>query len=137
MGRSWEKNNKAVPNTQDIINERANFNWFSNDKNQKHLLKSIVGSITSNGEVEILFQGGEPFIGRHVFEFIDRISKNLRPKIKISFVTNATVVPQNVRTILEGFKQVAISIEGCGKVNNYIRWPSKYEDIENNIKISK
>lgn len=78
--------------------------------------------------------GGEPFIIPEVLKIID----SLLPKkdtVKLSFNTNLTKVSDKLIDCLRPFKNLIIhvSLEGVGKMNDYLRFPSKWSDISENI----
>lgn len=74
--------------------------------------------------------GGEPFITPQTYEFFELLdSLGITSKVRLSTNTNATFFPKKMIKFLEKFKTVNldISIEGIGKVNEYIRYPSKWD----------
>ena len=90
----------------------------------------------SNDVVQITIQGGEPSIMKeyeYYFELLDnnRITKN----IDLQVITNATNINKKFYTLLEKFKSVrlSVSIDAFGSANNYIRWPSHFDQIEKNL----
>lgn len=86
----------------------------------------------------INFSGGEPFIIPQ-FETIIKniISINREKDIKITMNTNLTKLSKTLLNNLNKFKKVniMISLEGIGTKNNYLRFPSKWEEIEKNINL--
>jgi uncharacterized Fe-S cluster-containing radical SAM superfamily protein len=92
-------------------------------------------SISDNIE-QMTIQGGEPSIMKeyeYYFEHLDR--KNILGNINLQVITNATNVNTKFYKLLEGFKSVrlSVSVDAFGKANNYIRWPSNFEQIEKNL----
>lgn len=82
---------------------------------------------------EIKFTGGEPLIGNGIYNLIDQIESKKDKQLRV--ITNGT---QNADKFIEkskGFRRVVInvSMEAIGKLNNYIRYPSKFEVINSNI----
>jgi glutamate-1-semialdehyde 2,1-aminomutase len=54
-------------------------------------------------------------------------------EISLSYNTNATVFPsQEVLSLWKQFRKVtvAVSVDGAGKLNEYIRFPSRWETVE-------
>lgn len=88
----------------------------------------------------LTIQGGEPTIMKeyeYYFSLLDQ--KNLIGNIDLQIITNATNVNARFYALLTKFKSVrlSISIDAYGLANDYIRWPSKFTQIEKNlIKIS-
>ena len=84
----------------------------------------------------INFSGGEPLIIPQFELVIDQIiSLGREKKIQITMNTNLTKLPKKLLSKLSKFKSVNImvSLEGVGIKNDYLRFPSKWTDIENNI----
>ena len=80
--------------------------------------------------------GGEPTVNADMFRLIDEcISSDNAKKISLKFYTNMTNLNQNWLEKLKNFKHVVIScsLEGYGKMNDYLRPPSNWEHIWNNF----
>jgi len=84
---------------------------------------------------EIKFAGGEPFAMEEVEEFLYKLVEHKITDIKISMLTNTTLVKDRIVETLEKFKSTHIqcSIDGIGKMLEYQRHPSKWEVIERNF----
>ncbi len=88
-------------------------------------------------------QGGEPLIMRNQYKVLDSlIETGHSHEISLEMNTNATVLASGKHRILpyfEKFKNVFInlSIDSVGEYNDYIRRRSKWNDIEDNIRILK
>lgn len=85
---------------------------------------------------EVKFIGGEPFYASSHQEVLKKLSQKNPQDISLIYHTNATVLPSD--DIVEfwlKFKKVTIhlSIDGYGKINDYIRFPSRWQDIQYNI----
>lgn len=106
--------------------------WF---QDEEFLVKDLlykVGSIT-----KMNFIGGEPFLIKEVRTIMKHlISADVAKNITISMTTNGTIADDEICDLAEQFKYVicAISLDGVGQVNDYIRNPSHWESIEPNIK---
>ncbi len=78
--------------------------------------------------------GGEPLLSASLPNFLDRLlTTGLAQKIKLQLYTNATIRPSaKLLAQLAGFQEVHLylSIDGCGPVNEYLRPPSKWSDIQ-------
>ncbi|MCB9086157.1 MAG: radical SAM protein [Bdellovibrionaceae bacterium] len=73
---------------------------------------------------KICFKGGEPFIDDQLDPILEAlISRGLAKKTKLSFVTNASVIPQSTFALLKKFSRVALSysIDGTDEIHRYIR----------------
>lgn len=78
--------------------------------------------------------GGEPFLHKKFMNFIVRLADaGLAPNIHMEIFTNCTWWPKKVEyDALMQFKQVTISasIDAYGKLNDIIRYPSKWDVVE-------
>lgn len=89
-------------------------------------------------EAYITITGGEPFLSKKTLSFIeDLIKKRKTKKMNLRFFTNLTVIPKWFDLILVNFKTVEIlaSIDAVDELTNYIRYPSKWLNISNNLKL--
>ena len=93
-------------------------------------------------ELEYLtIQGGEPSIMPEYDYYFDFLKKNnIIKNIDLFTITNLTNINTKFFEFLKNFKKVTlgVSIDSYGLSNNYIRYPSNFEQIEKNlIKISE
>jgi MoaA/NifB/PqqE/SkfB family radical SAM enzyme len=81
--------------------------------------------------------GGEPFHDQITFAFLQRlVDTGKSSQIKIDLNTNMTgITLDRMRFLCDNFQRVMIkaSIDGIGAVNNYLRYPSRWEVIETAI----
>jgi organic radical activating enzyme len=81
----------------------------------------------------ITFSGGEPFADKITFEFIHQLVQSGKSlQIRIDINTNLTLVNlNNLKYLQDNFKEVLIkgSIDGYGIVNDYLRYPSEWQQI--------
>ena len=118
--------------------KKMDMNKFKDD------LKKI---LPTTKQIEIV--GGEPLLYPETSELVNWIVENdLSKNLELRFVTNGMTVNMELFTLLKYFKQVVImySIDGVGKVDEYIRtgtkWEEKVENMRNtmlipgNIKLS-
>jgi MoaA/NifB/PqqE/SkfB family radical SAM enzyme len=84
--------------------------------------------------------GGEPLFSKRFISLLEWIINNKKSQnITLYIITNLTILPKSIIDILSYFKKVVltVSLEGIGKVNDYIRWGSDFQDIDKNIKKAK
>ncbi len=118
---------------EEQLEESFNLNvnkWLNNDKTYDNLKKIILGL------KHLKIEGSEPSINLKVFEVLNMIiDKNLNSKISLQITTNLTNA--NFKNILKKFDNVEllVSIDGYEKINDYIRYPSKWETIVKNLNI--
>ena len=102
-------------------------NWYNDDNALK------LASIPTLKEVYLT--GGEPMMVKGLLKFIQLLDKN----VTLRFNTNGTILNPKLLEEIKKFKNVnmCFSIDGIGKVNDYIRWGSKWEDVYNNFTLCK
>ena len=84
------------------------------------------------------FAGGEPLIIPEMVELLETcISAGRAGQIELSYNTNITVLPEKVTRLWPYFRSVSVmcSVDAFGPLNNYIRRPAKWSDIDRNIHI--
>ncbi len=84
---------------------------------------------------KINFTGGEPTLIKENWELIDYIKKNGYAKnMSLRIFTNSTYISEKLLDTFNYFQKVDLylSIDGYKKVQEYIRYPSKWETIEKN-----
>lgn len=99
----------------------------------KHKLKFKIDDALHSKR--ILMAGGEPLIIDDCIEVLRKVSMmDKQPEIII--ITNLTRVNDEIKGYLERIKNLtlAISIDAYGKVNEYHRWPLKWDKLVENIK---
>jgi pyruvate-formate lyase-activating enzyme len=85
----------------------------------------------------IYIVGGEPLLIKNHLKFLKKcVEQGRADKIRLEYNTNITVLSDEVLSIWKNFKEVRIgaSIDGYGKINDYIRYPSKWENVLRNLK---
>jgi len=85
----------------------------------------------------IEFTGGEPFMIKEHFAFLERlVEKRIAKNIEIHYNTNGTIPPdESFRDIWKHFKhvEIAFSIDNTGKRFEYERTNAKWDEVNNNI----
>lgn len=83
------------------------------------------------------FYGGEPFLNRPHFEFLNRcVASGEAGHIKLVYCTNGTVFPEKTATqVWPKFEHVTVglSIDAVGRRLEYQRFPARFAEIENNV----
>lgn len=80
--------------------------------------------------------GGEPLLIQKHYDLLETIIEKGNPKkVTVEYNSNVTVVPDRAWKIWKEFGRVLMgaSVDGYGKVDEYIRHPSKWEDVEANL----
>lgn len=78
--------------------------------------------------------GGEPLIMEDFRRFLEQANSHKRNDIELVINTNGTTLTPRFKDILKKFTSVTfiVSIDGVGKVNDYIRSNSRWQDIVDN-----
>ncbi len=128
--KEWAAFHK-VPVTHKGFDYLNRLDWFSHDDFWKVFIKHT-------DQVERLhFAGGEPFLIPQMFTFLEKlISLGRASKIKLSYNTNLTTIPERLYDLWPAFKavRVTVSLDGIREVNEFIRYPSKWETMDRNLK---
>jgi organic radical activating enzyme len=126
-----------------MCNSERSSQWAKEISNKNHGIYKVSKDLIDNtveisGCVEdMVVQGGEPTIMEEYLYFFQRLKdKNYIQNINLTVTTNGTNVNKNFYGLLNSFKSVkiAVSIDAYGFANDYIRWPSKFLEIEKNLK---
>ena len=84
----------------------------------------------------IQFRGGEPFMIPKIKKYLARlVERNIAKDISIHLTTNGTIYDSEIVEILKEFKKIRLmwSAESTEKQNDYLRYPSNWNTIKNNI----
>ena len=88
------------------------------------------------GMREIHISGGEPLIIDEHYKLLETyVKEGVAKNIKLDYNTNFTNIPKKFLDIWPNFREVDVggSIDGYGKLNDYIRAPSKFHALEKTI----
>jgi hypothetical protein len=97
----------------------------------------LIDKIVSTNVTCITLQGGEPLLDPKIILLLKKLSQTpMAKKITIWITTNGTIYDQTIlETLGKFFKiQMIFSIDGVGKVNDYLRFPSEFGTIHHNVK---
>jgi molybdenum cofactor biosynthesis enzyme MoaA len=107
------------------------FQYYNNEKFINNL-KEVLLNID-----RIYFTGGEPLINKQHYRILDYcIEKDLAKNITLEYNTNGTALNKNLLEQWKHFSQVVIcfSIDGINDMAHYVRYPSNWKIIEQNIR---
>lgn len=128
---SWSKQNLSILTEEG--KKTHNVNWMKNNFARENIidfLKHTTHKITFN------FHGGEPTINEDMYDLLNLcIEENFSHRINLSYNTNLTILPKKLIEYWKKFDRIIlrVSIDGYEKVNDYIRWPSKWSKIISNL----
>ena len=128
IGKDWEKMGREY----DKINAKKIFEdkWYSSP-NTLQILKSALPHVQT-----IFTTGGEPMIIQEHLDILEMIVKEGHADhILLRYNSNQTVLPKKIIELWKHFQKIVFncSIEGYGRLNDYIRYPSRWENLEKNI----
>jgi MoaA/NifB/PqqE/SkfB family radical SAM enzyme len=103
--------------------------WFDQDI----LWNQVINLIPSL--YKVYMTGGEPTLIANNFKFMESCIEQGRTDIVLFFNTNCTNINKRFLDLIRQFKTVYInaSVDGTGHVNEYIRAPSKWNQIKENV----
>jgi|TARA_R110000824_G_scaffold77502_1_gene195973 MoaA/NifB/PqqE/SkfB family radical SAM enzyme len=81
--------------------------------------------------------GGEPLFNKKIINLLSTlVLNNKASEMSLHITTNGTICNSKILYLLKHFKNVRLmlSIEGTGKHNEYMRYPSSWAEIKKNIK---
>ena len=110
-----------------------NFSWAQDPTLLDKFIKELVG--IKNLQY-LHFLGGETLITPGFSKMLEELIKHkINENVIIGLTTNLTVWPERTIELLKSFKYVhlGLSIESLGEINDYVRWPSKIEDVRNKL----
>ena len=116
-------------------NLSVEYTWFENEKNKKKLNDFIDKNIS-----QLTVIGGEPTIIPEFYELFEHCDKNgTLGKKQFTIVTNLTNTNHNMTKWLPKLKNWTIwaSLDGIGSRTEYIRYPSNFEKIKENLNFYK
>jgi MoaA/NifB/PqqE/SkfB family radical SAM enzyme len=100
-------------------------------------IDSLIKEIENNKVNIITLQGGEPLMNPKIIKLLHVLSNNsIAKNLSVWITTNGTQYTDKIFQTLQLFKQVKLifSIDGTGTTNDYLRFPSKWSDIVDNVK---
>jgi organic radical activating enzyme len=110
----------------------SDFDW-ANDKDK-------IDSLVNNSRylTKIKFGGGEPLIIKYHHYLLNRlIEEGYAENIELEYSVNLTIFPPLLFELWKKFKVIRIcaSVDAYGVANDAVRYPSKWETIEQNLKM--
>lgn len=117
--------------SQILVEENKIFevNWDQKNYDWDESSADKVRSIFEAGE-SFVIRGGEPFM----VPWLKRLVREISSKKSFLINTNATRFDREWFDILSGHDvRMSVSIDAVGELNHYIRYPSKWQDIIDNL----
>lgn len=111
--------------------------WYSEDVKAGRKSKSSILENNFNFDLwdlselnELKIIGGEPFMEQE--QFISLLKRLDLSKISLQICTNGTMLPNNeLKELIEKcrFVYLQLSLDGLGTTNDWFRWPSKFDNV--------
>ena len=133
-GRSFKDAHGRV----DLLKKENGIYYTKNQDYEWHLSSSFWKQIQANAKniKQLHNAGGEPFLIERHGDLLKAIIKaGVANQAVIEYNTNLTTIPQKIIELWRSFKliKVGVSIDGFHEINDYIRYPSRFKKIENNL----
>jgi len=118
--------------TDQSWNENFDYTWYKKG--------SFLDSMKDQANIikELYFAGGEPLmIPEHYSILQFMVDEGYAKDCCIRYNSNGLTLPDHLFPLWDHFKEVTFnfSIDAYGDKNDYIRYPSEWKDIENNLRI--
>ena len=128
----WVVDYRKLAHELDFITNYDNlddFAWPERDEFWDDLYKHTANVKT------FYINGGEPTLVKAHWRFIERLIAEGRTDITLWYNTNMISIPDSAFELWSKFKKVQIScsIDDIGLRNQYIRFPTKWKDVEANL----
>lgn len=108
----------------------AHYEWYEADRFWSDLLQY------GDRIKHLHIVGGEPLLIQQHFDFLETcVTRGYSSQMIVEYNSNVTVLPQRALDLWKHFRTIKIgaSLDGVGEVNNYIRYPSRWEQIESHL----
>ncbi len=86
----------------------------------------------------LYFAGGEPLLIQRHFDLLTKcIEMGVAQNITLEYNSNITALNETILGIWSAFKfvEIGMSLDGVGEINEYIRHPSKWSQVQKKIKL--
>jgi sulfatase maturation enzyme AslB (radical SAM superfamily) len=80
--------------------------------------------------------GGEPTVNSKFLDFLTQVSNSNHKNLSILINSNVVILNRQLKRLIDSLSNLkfGVSIDGIDQVNQYIRWPSPWSKIKENIK---
>lgn len=123
------------PMSSDFWADEQKFIFGFNNVKNEYLSADVIDYFPNLSVISFL--GGEPTINDEHVVILDRLIKSGRSKnMHLTYVTNLTGISDELLSLWDQFGSVGLSmsIDGVGKINEYIRYPMSWEKISTTLK---
>lgn len=121
----------SLPELREGLERFKKMDWFKSETYLKEF-ENKCENVT-----RIHFAGGEAFYVKQMVDLLKKcVEKDIAKNITLSYNTNMTILTNEILDLWTHFKEVKIlaSIDAFGKLNEYIRYPSQWKEIDENLR---
>jgi len=121
----------ALAKDPDYLQRAKSFSF----KNEKYI-GYLTDILENNKHIRFLkFLGGEPFLDKFLIAKLRELPNSIKNKLSLFFVTNASKDFSDIIDSLGNFKyiQCTVSLEGIGEVQEWARYGSNWQEVEQNV----
>lgn len=120
----WKKTFGKFPSS--VMDDQQ---WFDHDIMWDQVIE-LIPSLK-----KVYMTGGEPTLIKNNFKFMEECISRGRKDIVLFFNLNCTNINKRFLDLISQFDHVSInaSVDGIGPVNEYIRYPSEWRQISENV----
>jgi len=125
------KSNVVIKNIE-FDSKSFNNNWYESEEFWNEIYSQIPNI------KQLYFAGGEPLMIKEHRRFLDEIIKRgYNKQISLRYNSNGIYVNEDIISVWSQFKEVkyAFSIDGIFERNEYIRYPTDWNDIERSLEL--
>jgi uncharacterized Fe-S cluster-containing radical SAM superfamily protein len=142
----YEVRPSNVCNLQCRMCEPVSSNLLAREYKKLNLISKVPTREFANFDIikfdqlkKLYVAGGEPTAMIELYDFLDRCIANQQTDFEFVINTNATKLNSRLKQQIKHFSnlQFIVSIDGFDALNHYIRWPSDWQTIIENVKYLK
>jgi len=134
MSTQWA-NNKEVFFVKQILEKTPDYfekisNIYKDTRDYNHLTNILEQPLQN-----LKLLGGEPLLDKKLFKILGSVSSEKKSQIALHFITNGSQSLVDAVRSLDGYRSISfsVSLEGVGKIQEYIRSGSDWKQTEENI----
>jgi len=129
---------RLVLRRPEVARSGVAFSSLKEDKQWFQDIEFITKQILANPDAvrSIRLVGGEPMLIKECIEIMEYlVDKGVAKNILLTMSTNGTIVSDDWSRLAPKFKTVGmqISLDGVGRIGEYIRYPTKWEAVAENL----
>jgi sulfatase maturation enzyme AslB (radical SAM superfamily) len=93
---------------------------------------ALIGTLPIERIVQMDINGGEPSASPNYLKLLENLPPNVKHlRVNTNGSRSITVMPDLIKRGIN--VTVTVSLDGVGRAHDYVRWPIKWQDVEQNI----